>query len=1086
MDKRCLIRFALSVIVLAIASPAWPQGGVLARAQLATITNTAKNLAPDAQLLFITTPIEINISGQSHEWTFLLKSSSQQKLYEFIFDNGSLSRVDPLTIPQSQVHIGMDTLPGTFIDSDSALAVAERRGGKMFRSRNSEYFIEATLFPAGTLPGPGHAPVYMAPTWVIRYEGPNGDFRVSINAVSGQPWRPVVARQSLPFLNALAARMAVDATLILIESPYTQPNGKSNDWFYVYYSKSKFAFYEFKLEDAHVRHHHLVSYDLTFLQSLSPLPDSWVDSWKVMQVAENNGGGEYRSKSNNAQIQILLAVGEVRVSVDRMEFFLPPHPRWQVTYTSDGYEELLIFVETTSGIPYDPTKKLTAKQRLTTVDSLAAISATDARLVKIVSPAVDPTGHSYYWSYVYTSALNNSFYEFILFGSQLLLKNNQFEATDPLLYSDIPALPRAWIDSDSALTVAEQNGGKEFRNQNSNNHIDVLLITIEQELPIERPTWFIFYTDPNGAELRPSVDALIGTTYNNLPRATARQRFSKIDSLAHNISDDAHLVYARGNLMDEKGSSDRWRYIYESASLDSLMEFWSLGGHAVFAGKVTLAGIQPDMPAILDDWIDSDSALILAEKQGGQDFRAQFSDWRLDMSLKAPNPGFQVLNTFAINADWIVFYRRFGGNESKRFTIKASAYHDSLQVTAKAKLSDIETMAKEIASDARLIGLNGVDIDSSGKSDAWTYIFKSMTTEKIFDIVYYQGIVGYRETDPNRGWSLSSTPLPNDWEDSDQVLPHAEQAGGDQFRSTHNGCIADGTLHAFTESFGDQAPVTIVKAMWNIYYNAPDGAFLGVANDAMASFTALAEDSLTAVQTMAMETVADAELVCVIGFDLDEKGKSSVWRYIFQSVDQNTLFECLYFQGQLYYSPAITLGYLAPSLDASALPARWANSEIAIAVAEQKGGTQFRATHTDCNIDCRLWVTKEGPQWEFYYNSSVGSKVLIVDGLTPVQPLRSSLDIPERYSLEQNFPNPFNLTTTIGLDLVQRQDVRIRIIDLLGREIALLVDKELMPGSHQVIWDGRNRNGEMVSSGIYLYEMVTESYRQVRRMVLVK
>lgn len=94
--------------------------------------------------------------------------------------------------------------------------------------------------------------------------------------------------------------------------------------------------------------------------------------------------------------------------------------------------------------------------------------------------------------------------------------------------------------------------------------------------------------------------------------------------------------------------------------------------------------------------------------------------------------------------------------------------------------------------------------------------------------------------------------------------------------------------------------------------------------------------------------------------------------------------------------------------------------------------------------------------------------------------------VPESYMLYQNYPNPFNPNTKIKFDIPsagQRHafDVRIIIYDILGREIATLVNETLQPGTYEVEWDGSN-----YTSGIYFYKLISDDYIQSRRMVLLK
>lgn len=90
------------------------------------------------------------------------------------------------------------------------------------------------------------------------------------------------------------------------------------------------------------------------------------------------------------------------------------------------------------------------------------------------------------------------------------------------------------------------------------------------------------------------------------------------------------------------------------------------------------------------------------------------------------------------------------------------------------------------------------------------------------------------------------------------------------------------------------------------------------------------------------------------------------------------------------------------------------------------------------------------------------------------------------YSLHQNFPNPFNPSTTIGFTIKETEFVNLKIFDLLGNEIKTLVNEIKTPGLHYVFWNGDNNYGEKISSGIYFYRIQTERFSQSRKLLLQK
>ena len=95
--------------------------------------------------------------------------------------------------------------------------------------------------------------------------------------------------------------------------------------------------------------------------------------------------------------------------------------------------------------------------------------------------------------------------------------------------------------------------------------------------------------------------------------------------------------------------------------------------------------------------------------------------------------------------------------------------------------------------------------------------------------------------------------------------------------------------------------------------------------------------------------------------------------------------------------------------------------------------------------------------------------------------------IPTIYELSQNFPNPFNPVTTIRYGLPKAERVTLKIYDLLGAEVATLVNDELkVAGYHAAIWDGINGAGKKVVSGVYFIRLRAGSFVQTKKMLLVE
>ncbi len=98
--------------------------------------------------------------------------------------------------------------------------------------------------------------------------------------------------------------------------------------------------------------------------------------------------------------------------------------------------------------------------------------------------------------------------------------------------------------------------------------------------------------------------------------------------------------------------------------------------------------------------------------------------------------------------------------------------------------------------------------------------------------------------------------------------------------------------------------------------------------------------------------------------------------------------------------------------------------------------------------------------------------------------------LPAQFALRQNHPNPFSYRsehgTTIAFDLPLTTNVTIRVLNVLGQVVKVLVEGEVATGRHKVSWRGANQNGEPLASGVYLYEIRTPQFVQLRKMLLLR
>ncbi len=95
-------------------------------------------------------------------------------------------------------------------------------------------------------------------------------------------------------------------------------------------------------------------------------------------------------------------------------------------------------------------------------------------------------------------------------------------------------------------------------------------------------------------------------------------------------------------------------------------------------------------------------------------------------------------------------------------------------------------------------------------------------------------------------------------------------------------------------------------------------------------------------------------------------------------------------------------------------------------------------------------------------------------------------DVPHAFELYPNHPNPFNPETLIRFSLPKAGAAKLTIYNINGQVVRTLVDGNLGAGLHSFRWDGRNNNGEVSPSGVYIYEVISNDQRQAKRMTLTK
>jgi hypothetical protein len=133
--------------------------------------------------------------------------------------------------------------------------------------------------------------------------------------------------------------------------------------------------------------------------------------------------------------------------------------------------------------------------------------------------------------------------------------------------------------------------------------------------------------------------------------------------------------------------------------------------------------------------------------------------------------------------------------------------------------------------------------------------------------------------------------------------------------------------------------------------------------------------------------------------------------------------------------------------------------------------------HKGFPVDEEVWLTRDGvAKGE---DDVVGRAIAWIKAMTGVA--EDQPNLPSRFMLIQNYPNPFNPTTVVSYQLPVASTVKLWVYDLLGREVAVLVNERREPGVHEVKFDGSN-----LASGVYLCRLQAGSYVQTRKLLLLK
>ncbi len=115
-----------------------------------------------------------------------------------------------------------------------------------------------------------------------------------------------------------------------------------------------------------------------------------------------------------------------------------------------------------------------------------------------------------------------------------------------------------------------------------------------------------------------------------------------------------------------------------------------------------------------------------------------------------------------------------------------------------------------------------------------------------------------------------------------------------------------------------------------------------------------------------------------------------------------------------------------------------------------------------------------------FTNVGVNQIITIIEGQS-IYVKNLNAGTPEKYILEQNYPNPFNQTTVINYQIPLPGRVILKVYDISGKEIAVLLDSYQNSGGYSITF-----NADKLTSGIYFYNLQTDNFTETKKMILVK
>lgn len=239
-----------------------------------------------------------------------------------------------------------------------------------------------------------------------------------------------------------------------------------------------------------------------------------------------------------------------------------------------------------------------------------------------------------------------------------------------------------------------------------------------------------------------------------------------------------------------------------------------------------------------------------------------------------------------------------------------------------------------------------------------------------------------------------------------------------------------------------------------------------------------------AADSVAITMDQNSVLFQVSSNNVSDDGTSALWKYGYMGGINNDRQYYFHVNADSVVYDSVHIG---PWFGATWISRDWIDSDSALSLAASQGGKQFINANPHYQVQATLYeavVPNHQPLWNVTYISlddasqilRLGMNATITGVLEDNRP-----PIACDFVLLHNYPNPFNPSTSISFDVPRQAHVRVTVYNLVGQEVAVLVDGVLPQGQHSVRWQPEN-----ASSGIYFVRLQAGEFRATRKTVLLR